>query len=496
MNLYWGDLHSHCSISYGHGTVAQALARAKQQLDFCSVTGHAFWPDMPSDREQYAEIIDYHREGFARLANNWPSLLEQQASATQEHEFIAFPSYEWHSLEYGDHNVYSQSPDLALEDAPNVADLRQLAHNHGNIAIPHHIGYHKGYRGINWDAYDETASPFVEIFSLHGCSLNDDAPYPMLHDMGPRDWGSTAEAGWARGYRFGIVGGTDHHAAYPGSHGDGRMAVMGKQLTRASLWEAFHARRVYAVTGDKIEAQLEVDGSPIGSSIHRPGLRQVFVRVNGVDALNTIELRKNGRPYKTWAPVHQSPSNSSSHRLRIHWGWGKKNERTDWALKLTLSEGCIESVDTHFSGQAIVSRQADGDGENAAEASLPHELLECTERSLTLKSTTQGNLSMRHETTQGISLKLKAPLHSTVQLEVNGQQHSHRLESLEHRARTHFMRGWLSEAVRIGPLIPESECRFETSFKDEPAEEIDRYQLNVSQRNGQWAWLTPIWVQQ
>ena len=28
-NLYWGDLHSHCSISYGHGTVEQALMRAK-----------------------------------------------------------------------------------------------------------------------------------------------------------------------------------------------------------------------------------------------------------------------------------------------------------------------------------------------------------------------------------------------------------------------------------------------------------------------------------
>ena len=31
--LYWGDLHSHCSISYGHGTVEQALLRARQQLD-------------------------------------------------------------------------------------------------------------------------------------------------------------------------------------------------------------------------------------------------------------------------------------------------------------------------------------------------------------------------------------------------------------------------------------------------------------------------------
>jgi len=80
--LYWGDLHSHCSISYGHGTVEQAVARARQQLDFCSVTGHAFWPDMPTDRSRYADIIDYHRQGFDRLNRNWNELLQVGAVRT------------------------------------------------------------------------------------------------------------------------------------------------------------------------------------------------------------------------------------------------------------------------------------------------------------------------------------------------------------------------------------------------------------------------------
>ena len=90
--LFWGDLHSHCGVSYGHGTAEQALARARQQLDFCSVTGHAFWPDMPSDRSIYADIIDYHREGFARLATYWDELLQQHAKATEPASFIALPS--------------------------------------------------------------------------------------------------------------------------------------------------------------------------------------------------------------------------------------------------------------------------------------------------------------------------------------------------------------------------------------------------------------------
>ena len=39
-NLYWGDLHSHCAVSYGYGTIEQAFANARLHLDFATVTGH------------------------------------------------------------------------------------------------------------------------------------------------------------------------------------------------------------------------------------------------------------------------------------------------------------------------------------------------------------------------------------------------------------------------------------------------------------------------
>ena len=46
MNTYWGDLHNHCGITYGFGSLANAIKRAKSQLDFAAFTGHAMWPDM------------------------------------------------------------------------------------------------------------------------------------------------------------------------------------------------------------------------------------------------------------------------------------------------------------------------------------------------------------------------------------------------------------------------------------------------------------------
>ena len=74
MNLYWGDLHNHCAISYGYGSLERAFRLGRDHLDFCSVVGHATWHDMPTDRSRYGFSIDYHTQGFARLNLNFKTM--------------------------------------------------------------------------------------------------------------------------------------------------------------------------------------------------------------------------------------------------------------------------------------------------------------------------------------------------------------------------------------------------------------------------------------
>lgn len=493
--LYWGDLHNHCSVSYGHGSVEQALLRAAQQLDFCSITGHAFWPDMPTDREQYAEIIDYHNAGFATLAKNWERLVRLQAKSTREGSLIAFPSYEWHSMKYGDHNVYAVGPDLPLTNAEDLPGLRTVCQKSNAIAIPHHIGYAAGCRGINWDAYRPECSPFVEGYSLHGCSVDDRSPYPMLHDMGPRDAGSTAEAGWSRGHRFGIVGGTDHHGAYPGSHGDGRMGVFAKNLTREAIWEAFRAKRVFAATGDRIDARLFVEDAWIGETVRQPGTRHLKIQVAAADSLDKVELLKNGRVVGRFFP-ESTTQDEPPFRLNLTWGWGRKNQVVSWENHLSLSEGRITDVESCFSGQAVVAPKGIEElGESPDDVDLPHEVIEQSDREMNWRSLTSGNLTMRHATTQQLRLTVDAPLSAEVSVVANGMQYRHSLGELLAGGRTHYLRGWLTEAMKVGPLVPISECRVNAEWKDSPERDVDYYRLQVAQHNGQWAWLTPIWVE-
>ncbi len=496
--LYWGDLHSHCSVSYGSGTPEQALMRARDQLDFCSITGHAFWPDMPTDRERYARVIDTHLEGFARLAVNWDALLRTQREWSVPGRFLALPSYEWHSMAYGDHNVYGPSAELPLRNAPDLPSLRRAVAGSDGVAIPHHIGYAAGYRGVDWAHFDAERSPFVEIFSLHGCSVSEHAPYPMLHTMGPRDFGSTAEAGWAMGHRFGIVGGTDHHGAYPGSHGEGRMGVFARELTVEALWEAFRARRVFAATGDRIDAGLVVDDAWIGEAVKAPKRRHLRAVVRGADTLDQVRLVKNGRVAHRFFPTPPADTElSGRYRLRLTWGWGRGDETARWQGQVSLSDGAVHAVETCFAGAAVVTpRSQRGSATPEPEdEDRPHALLETSERSCAWRSVTTGNPSPRQDATQSLSLEVEAPLTATLRLEVNGRRYEHRLGELLHAGRSHYMRGWLSEAIRVGPLTPVEDCTVEAELTDPPERAVDVYRLEVAQTNGQWAWLTPIWAE-
>jgi hypothetical protein len=58
------------------------------------------------------------------------------------------------------------------------------------------------------------------------------------------------------------------------------------------------------------------------------------------------------------------------------------------------------------------------------------------------------------------------------------------------------MRGWLSEAVLFNRAMPESCCNIEHYMEDnEPENDTDFYYVRVRQKDQQWAWSSPIWVE-
>ena len=97
---------------------------------------------------------------------------------------------------------------------------------------------------------------------------------------------------------------------------------------------------------------------------------------------------------------------------------------------------------------------------------------------------------------QGIILDLEMPTDGTISAEFNGKEFKYTLKELLEGSKAHFMRGWLSEAIQFSRAYPQeafSICTFMTD--NEQARDTDYYYVRVRQRDGQWGWSSPIWVE-
>jgi hypothetical protein len=315
----------------------------------------------------------------------------------------------------------------------------------------------------------------------------------MLHDMGPRSHEGTAETGLQRGHKFGMMASTDQHGGYPGSYGDGRIAVWAEDLTMDALWEAFLARRVYGSTGEKIILDFRLNNAWMGEEIESGSRRELFLSVEGNDLIDYIEIIKNGRrleringPFLPEMPKE----NRVRAKVRVEWGWNKEEGYTEWEGSLELTDGEILSVTPCFRGLPVTSPQTGLEHQTRVSRILTQDRQGCSFHSFTTK-----NPNTLTPTTNSVVLDLEMPRQGSIRARVNGRLYKHTLAEVFEGARSHFLRGWLSEAISFHRAIPESGFLFESTVTDsKPENETDYYYVRVRERNHQWAWSSPIWV--
>jgi len=515
LHVYFGDLHSHCGISYGHGTLDEALANAREQLDFCSVTGHAHWPDMPPPDPRIQHILDFHHEGFAKLKAGWPAVLETLRRANEEGRFVVFPSFEIHFCATGDRTVLYRDLGGDILYADDLADLHRrlralAAQGKAAIAFPHHLGYRRGARGVNWEAFDPAFAPVVEIVSMHGCSEGSENPRPFLHSMGPSDWESTMQFGLAQGHVFGVVGGTDHHSAHPGSYGHGRAALWATSLTREALWEALMARRTCALTGDRIAVQFALNGAPMGAVVPLTRHRHIEIEVEAGGAIDCLDLVKNNRLLRRWSECDLPQAAQGSHlhlalggevrnedvtpvrtKLFLEVGWGEKRKETAWDVSLGISEGRILAVEPRFRGQEVVS-PIEKEAGSSSRYYASHWERE-GERAVRFTTRSIGHPNNVANTAQGMCLEVEMPLGGTVEAVLNGQRATVPLRRLVAGAKSGNLGGIDSPAWRLHRAPLPWEFCWNVSLDD--ADDAPAfYYARVRQKSDQWAWTSPIFV--
>ena len=488
-NIYWGDLHSHCDISYGDGKLVNAISRASDQLDFCTVTGHAFWPDI-KNISHLKKIKNYHLSGFKKLHSKWSKILIQLKKLEKSYNVKIFPSYEWHSLKYGDHNVISKNFNLKLISSNNITDLKKKISDN-SFVIPHHIGYGKNKRGINWDHFNENLSPFVEIFSMHGLSLDETNSFKMLHDMGTIAGNGTAEYGWSKGFKFGVIGSTDHHAGYPGTYGSGLIAVIAKNKNKKNLWNAFKNRNVYAVSGDKIKLSFKINNQIMGSEIKQKKINKISIFAKSLNKISHGILFKDDLPYKHFLPKNQKINNIGS--LNFEWGWGSKNKVSNWNIELKFVKTKILDYETCFRGIPKLS-PSDLKLNKINNVKNPNKLIK-KGNLIKIFSKTIGNQTLKDDNTQSFKVRLNFNKNSKLELIINKLKFKCNInEIVMDGSKTIFINKWLSQLFKIGPFSHDHYNYIEYNNKFKYTKKNKRFRVEIVQKNNHRAWSSPIWI--
>jgi hypothetical protein len=496
LSVYYGDLHSHCDVGYGHGSMDEAYENAQLQLDFACVTPHAHWMDIPSDEDRLESVIAYHEEGFRRTAELWPYVEEVTDGVNRAGQFVSFLGFEWHSMQHGDHNVYFKGSTGHVIPADDIQEMRgelRLLRNRGIdcFMVPHHIGYLRGYRGINWEDFSAEFSPVVEIFSMHGLAESDTGPYPYLHTMGPRDSGSTMQRGLELGNVFGVIGSSDHHSAHPGSYGHGRMGVWAEELSREGIWRAIVARRTYALTGDQMKLTFSINGQPIGSLLREAPERVIEVSVIGGGFIDYVEVLHNNRVIQRSSGYEQGTSGLEEPvKLLFEVGWGQKEQPVDWQVTIEVMRGSLLSAEPRFRGRDIVQPESDEQGEQAFS-----KWRRMGRNRIHLTTRTWGNPTTTTAGTQGICLEVEGGSDTLIGADVNGRKVRVTLGELLKGSRLGYLEGFLSPAYCLHRAIPRAKytCALSGTHRADGMGR-DWYYVRVRQMNGHWAWSTPIWV--
>ncbi|UCE10735.1 MAG: CehA/McbA family metallohydrolase, partial [Candidatus Thorarchaeota archaeon] len=340
--VFYGDIHIHSGLSrcFRHGPFRKRFSFKGDDRELNIATIDECYRYAREESEfDFAALADHD---FHMSDSDWELAKRKAAEFHEPGRFVTFSAFEWTSSAYGHYNVYYLTEDQPLfrcvpfgtqasrERGMTPAQLwRHLEENRAQaITIPHHVAV--THFPLEWDFYSPNLEPVVEITSVWGnFEFNGNPGQGKLSDSLP---GYFVQDALSRGYKLGIVGGSDNHWGTPGSAsprpltqkrrkvlgtlypeknplgmgieeigrntlGDGFTAVLAEELTRKSIMDALKRRRCYATTCAKIVLDFHVDGHPMGEeyTISDPkAYPEILAHVEGTQDIERIDLVKNG----------------------------------------------------------------------------------------------------------------------------------------------------------------------------------------------------------
>jgi hypothetical protein len=294
------------------------IGRETYTLFFCDMHVHLgeyptsrtieTWPDrfyLKAARSNVLDAASLSDHDWHRMTVSKYMVEQAYASVLSvPNEFQAFAGYEWSGdsnlrRRYGDRTIIFLQDYLPVfritdpeSDTPQKlhAKLRQI----GAIDWPHHVG--EPFAVMDWTTHDSVVEPVAEMTSGHGVyETYDPAVAVPVQFVRPQIVERTSiQYGLAERKRFGFVGSSDSHSGLSG-FSSGMLGIYARQLTRASLMDAFRSRRTFAIRGgEPIMLDVRVSGAFMGEEIMMNRPPRLSIRVRAQSSIEKVEIIRDG----------------------------------------------------------------------------------------------------------------------------------------------------------------------------------------------------------
>jgi len=309
--VYFGELHTHLGEHPSDRTVRTWVdryylrSRHEYGLDVGATSDHD-WPNMTHTKFMV-------QQGFSKVLN-------------QPDRYLALSGFEWSGhgptrKRYGDRTVVFAKEYTSILRITDIADTPAKLHaglrKWGGIDWPHHVG--ASWAIMDWDSHSEEIEPVIELTSNHGVYETYDREHVIagwtktpIADrnakvkrealkrggvqvrpaIGDQDF-TSLQYGLSQGHQFAFVGSSDSHNGLAG-YRTGMTAIIAKDLTREAIFEAWQARRAYALRGgEPILVDFRIAGAFMGQETTVSGSPKLSVKVIGTASVEKIEIVRN-----------------------------------------------------------------------------------------------------------------------------------------------------------------------------------------------------------
>ena len=294
--IYFGQLHSHSTLSDGAGEVEEAFAYARDvaKLDFFSVTDHSnSFAHTEPNGDSVQQILDKGGlDAYNAASESWVRGRKAASDTFRAGQFISFYGYEmtWsggpgHINTFATDGFASRN-NTALNNKVNDAGMRGyydlLRAAPASISMFNHPGTSFG-NFTNFAYYEPTIGqriPLIEVGNGEG-AIGSGGYFPSYGQY---------DLALDKGWKVAPANNQDNHAGKWGNSNTARTAVWTNDFTLDGIYNAMRSRRVYSTEVSDLQIVYMVNGMPLGTIFNDvPGTANFTAQITNPTAGNTVK---------------------------------------------------------------------------------------------------------------------------------------------------------------------------------------------------------------